>query len=187
LHFDGAPAGAAVTVDGETQTEGDVAVDPGRHVVAVVANGYRPLTQSVDVAAGARVDVSLRLVAVRLPTRLQVESDVASAQIVVDGQSIGTGSAGMEIPPGRHVVEARAAGRVTYRDEVNVPAGTTTRIRAHLAAPRSVLTNPWLWTAVGVVVVGGAVATVAGVLSSGTAEGVRPPWGVVATGLTLAP
>lgn len=61
--------------------------------------------------------------------------------------------------PGFHEVLLRKSGRLPWRETVSLGRGAN-RVEATLAAPkRSLLENPWFWTAVGVAAVAGGVAT----------------------------
>ena len=106
-------------------------------------------------------------------------------KIWVDDRAVGTGTADVQIAPGRHTVRAQAPGRRTFRDDVAVSVGSTVRVRADLGASESVIASPWLWIAVGAIVVGAAVVGTAVALSPG--EPYTPPLGTVTTAIGARP
>jgi hypothetical protein len=109
-----------------------------------------------------------------------------TAKLRVDGVPVTLGpEQTVLLTAGEHVLEAEAAGYLSERRQVIVRGGTKETVQSALAAPppepppakpvaaeppgpeteaaspkkRSVAKNPWLWTAVGVVVAGSAVGT----------------------------
>jgi hypothetical protein len=156
--------------------------------------------EGVDAERGAEVQ---RLIAELEPrvARLVIEVDIDGATIVVDGQERGTTplAGPVVVEPGSHVVEVRDGRRAGGRErrEVILAGGLTETVRVAALAPvlppptdvpvapplpptdeeASVWSSWWLWTIVGVVVVGGAVT--AGVLlwprDESYTEGTVPP------------
>jgi tetratricopeptide (TPR) repeat protein len=103
--------------------------------------------------------------------RLSVNVDPGAAAVVVDGVPVQIGSSRLLVlNVGDHVLEFRAPGRTAERREFKVKGGESDTLRvvlprlAIVPAARPPTTNrdgplyrnPWLWTAVGVVVAGAA-------------------------------
>jgi len=147
---------------------------------------YRQFLASVPSSAD-RKTVNERVVALeRLVGRVNILASVAGAQVEVDGEKVGTTPlpAALELNPGGHKLLASKEGWKTFRSQVVVAPGTEVTIDAKLDSliqlrivqvevPRKEKVVPvykrwWLWTIVGVVVVGGAVA--GGVLGSRTQD-----------------
>lgn len=99
----------------------------------------------------------------------------ADTQVVLDGARSEVKSGGqLVLTLGEHVVEFRAPGRIAQKRTLNIRGGEQETLRvalAPLASPvgrqaaserepgRPVYKNPWLWTAIGVVVAGAAAGT----------------------------
>jgi tetratricopeptide (TPR) repeat protein len=103
--------------------------------------------------------------------------DIApDTQVTVDGRPSNLSSgAELVLGVGEHVLEFRAPGRITDKRTLQIQGGEQEVLRVQLATVseaspanaknddvrpgRPVYKNPWLWTAIGVVVVGAAVGT----------------------------
>jgi hypothetical protein len=156
-----------------------------RRVAETLRGSSDELIEAVRVAA-------YRLLAPeRVRGALAVESDVAGAQVIVDGRRVGATPLarpieGLEVGP--HEVRLEAPGLAPFRAEVTVHFQKTAQLVATLAAldPRAArsaprkrgwLGSPWTWAAVGAtaivvgVVVGRALASPQGVVDcAGTPE-----------------
>jgi len=101
--------------------------------------------------------------------RLNLEVDPGAASVVLDGVPVELGATGvLVVEVGDHMLEFRAPGRLAEKRPVKVTGGEerTLRVVLHPAsshAPdreaRRWYKNPWLWSAVGVVVLGAATGT----------------------------
>jgi len=116
----------------------------------------------------------------RLVGRVTIAATVEGAAIVVDGNAVGASPLPrpLELNPGGHSIIASKEGFRSFRGNVVVAPGSEQRVDAKLESlvqvkivevPRQEKKVPvykrwWLWTVVGVVVVGGVVT--AGVLGS---------------------
>jgi hypothetical protein len=127
-------------------------------------------------------------------TRLALQLTPASASVVVDGVATRLALDGsLLLDVGDHVLEVSAPGHMSERRQIKAHGGDEARLSIGLrplAGPRDaagrerkLYRNPWLWTAVGVVVVGAATGTAVG-LSSGGARTRQEP---VYTGNAGAP
>ncbi len=119
--------------------------------------------------------------------RVELEARPAAFSLLVDGAERPLGE--LTLDPGQHQLELFAAGYEPERRTVNVAGGSTqtlTVVFMHGApsrdAPRRLVRNPWLWTALGAVVAGAAVGTYFALRDPGAKT--EAPWGGSA-GLSL--
>ncbi|WP_437492535.1 PEGA domain-containing protein [Sorangium sp. So ce1014] len=131
VDIQGAEAGAAITVDGQSRGEFPL-LEPlrlaaGSHGVRVYKEGFEPFEARVEVAGGQTARVSATLRRLRQTGTLQVaEVRGRELEVVVDGARVGkTSAAPLSLPlaPGRHVVLLRGEGRLG-----TVPANVTVRV-----------------------------------------------------------
>lgn len=129
------PPGAPIFVDGQpsgttpTVIEG---VGVGAHTVEIRAPGQQPYSQQVTVLAGQRVTVTMPTVGGSV---LRVIATAPGAVISIDGEVIGPSPAVREgLPPGEHIVEARAEGYDPARQTVTVEAGQQRVVSLELQA-----------------------------------------------------
>lgn len=108
--------------------------------------------------------------------RVHVDVRPAEASVLVDGTSAQLAPGGtLLLPVGDHHFEFSAPDRVSEKRAIKVKGGEQEQLSVRLAPvamsntadasstrhsdARALYKNPWLWTAVAVVVVGGAVGT----------------------------
>ncbi len=165
-------------VDSVLVTEhGPIEVDPGRHVIAVEADGFASESRTLDVARGAQATVVIRMVPMVVSSRVVVRAEPAGALVRIDGHDVGFGTVEEVVRPGSHALEVSAAGHSVFRRTFEALAGQTQTIRAVLSSNRSVLSSPWFW--VGVV----AVAAGAGAAAYFLLQDIEPPYrGTLGTG-----
>lgn len=146
-------------------------VDPGEHVIVVVALDHESVERRFTTEGGAVTPIALRLVPSvdERPSTLLLRSNEPDTYFVVEGHGEGAAPFRAELPPGRYDVIVRGAhGERTT--EVEVPAGR--RLAISLDPPeRSVLRRPWFWVVTGVVVAG----IVAGAVAVSRIEREAPP------------
>lgn len=166
LRIDGAPRAG-------TGASREVLLDPGHHQLEASAAGHADGAAELDLLAGTREHVVLRLEL--LAPRLEVASGTAGATLLIDGEEVGHEAVELEVAPGPHTVEIRADGFQPHVAEIQAQAGETVRVHADLArVPEAPLyESPILWTIVGVVVVGAAVGIGVGVAVASE----QPPYG----------
>jgi tetratricopeptide (TPR) repeat protein len=107
--------------------------------------------------------------------RVEVELSPSSATLAVDGKPVSyTARVPLLLGLGEHALSAEAEGYRPERKNLRVRGGEVVRVDLQLTAntlplgtheqrsdrPRRLVKSPWLWTAVGAVVVGAAVAGV---------------------------
>jgi hypothetical protein len=139
------PATAEITVDGKAAGSGgsvDSEVTAGRRRLRISAPGYVTLDTLVRVEAGSTVDlgrVSLRASAAegaappapaqQSTGRLRLRALPPTAEIFVDGQSVGVGSlVDFEVAAGPRRLRISAPGYLTLDTLIAVDAGATVRL-----------------------------------------------------------
>lgn len=166
--IDVTPRGARVVIDaGEALvTSGAAQIDPGTHTVSLSLDGYRSETRLLTASRGRSTELRVALEPSDRGPRLQIEPDVASASVLVDGVELGRGSVGAPVSAGVHTVIVRAAGYREARREVRVSSDGVTRVS--FAMQRDAGLRPWV---IGVIA---GSAAVGAVLIVGIAVSVRP-------------
>ena len=131
-----------VTIDSPTKgTPSDV--KPSSGTASVISHSRVPETKGtlsvirpsdVSVAVGAPSPVAPSQVstAVASPTgaRLYISSPNSAARVFVDDQYVGRPPVDVPVVPGRHTVVVRVAGLSDWIQQVEAPAGRTTRVTA---------------------------------------------------------
>lgn len=144
LNVRATPASANVLVDGRRVTvEGGVIVtDPGRRVIEVMLDGYRPHREERVLQPGEQATAEVRLAIIDDAGRLRIEPNVATARVTIDGQPAGTGVVERPARLGLHRVVITAEGYTTLERVVRVGGTGLVRVDAVLQRPRG---NPWPW------------------------------------------
>lgn len=151
------PATASVTFDGEPVPAAtkDTGLDLGAHKVHVEAEGFEPWDQTLDVPGRTPVTVHAKLKAVVASSQLQVVTETGAA-ITVDGGHPSNGQWDGSMSPGKHVVVVTAPGKVTYRNEVELVAGSKRSLLVPLKdVPARI--PAWVWIGGGVLIAGAVV------------------------------
>jgi len=143
LLLNAVPSSAEVLVDGQPAGAGgfvDVEVPVGRRHVQISAPGYATLDTIVTVRADATVNlgqISLAggppaeqaAPAPQAPGRLRLRTVPVTAEIFVDGQSVGVGGlVDFEVAAGPRQLRISAPGYVTLDTLITVDAGATVRL-----------------------------------------------------------
>lgn len=108
------PAGAQVEIDGRMLATWSTPfttppLRAGRHTLVVTLDGYKPITQKIEVAANHKTPVDFSLE--QLKATLAVASDPPGANIIVDGILTGQVTpAQITVDPGQHKVAVRKQG-----------------------------------------------------------------------------
>lgn len=113
------PSGASVTVDGSFHGETPVALPlrPGReHLIKVFKEGYQDLQTRRAIASGDQQELTLTL----QPAlgKINITTDIAGAELYVDGRLMGRPNQILELPARPHKIEVKKAGYQTYEAEV---------------------------------------------------------------------
>jgi hypothetical protein len=164
------PSNAMVLVDGRRPTrDGEAFVlDPGRRVIEVTLDGYRPHREERTLEAGATVSAEVTLAVIDDAGRLRIEPSVPDARVTIDGVHAGTGVVERPARLGMHRVVITAEGYLPLERMVRVGGTGLVRVDATLQRPRA---NPWPWLGP-VIGVGSAVAI--GLTTWFVAESLRP-------------
>jgi hypothetical protein len=164
------PPGATVLVDGRRPTrEGDALVlDPGRRVIEVSLDGFRPHREERTLAPGASDTAAVTLAVIDDAGRLRVEPSVPSARVTIDDVFAGTGIVERPARMGTHRVVITAEGFLPLERTVRVGGTGLVRVDATLQRPRA---NPWPWLGP---TIGVAAAVGIGLTSWAVAEALRP-------------
>lgn len=130
--------GAQIRVDGQPSgtVPGRVEVAPGRRLIEVEQDGYLTFGQWVEVAAGASATLNVRLD--ERPSdvgSILVITDVANAEVTVDGESRGQTPRLVEgLTPGEHRVVVAAPNGARVEQTVAVRADAREIVSVELAA-----------------------------------------------------
>lgn len=130
------PAGARVTVGGRYRgvTPLETELPPGTsYSISLSLAGYESATRVVDLTStrGATVRVALEA---RMGT-VQVRSDPADAELLVDGKPQGIIGAELSLPARPHRIEVRKAGFAPYVTEVTPEPGAPKLLEVKLLRP----------------------------------------------------
>jgi hypothetical protein len=144
------------------------------HLEASLSSTVRPLS------AEQRTEVESLLARARnLVATVRIKVNAEGATVMVDGLQVALGpDRTLQLDLGDHVLEVSASGHLSTRRQLRVSGGDQQEIEITLSKPapaaaapvfvaqpiptredRPVHKNPWLWTAVGVVLAGAGVAT----------------------------
>ncbi len=182
LHIDLAVPGARVLLGkrqiGVTPFEKPtIAVNAGPSTLEVVAEGYLPFTQDVDLKGDeALTEIAVTLVPKSQIGVLVVKSRVAGAHAEVDGKPIGVVPAEAPLRAGKHALVVTYEGYDPARTQVVVDAGKRKEIELDPLTRTPIYKKWWFWTAIGTVAAG-AVLTVVLVTTEGP-----PPTGTFTPG-----
>jgi PEGA domain len=126
LFVDGAPVG---TVPGRVE------VAAGHHLIEVKKPGFKDWRDSADVNEGDQRTMVVDMQAEIKKGSILVTTDVAGADVFVDGVRKDAAPALIsDLPEGPHVVEVRKDGAPPWKQSVNVVAGQQTKVNAAMAA-----------------------------------------------------
>ncbi len=165
ITFEVEPAGATVTLNGRDLGTAPIArnaeVLPGDYRVHAELANHEARDESFTVRAHEQRLVNLHLRPVDQNARLVVNVSPADANIVIDGESAGTGHAQRQVRPGTYTVTASRDG---YRDDtrtVTVAQLHTETVGITLSPrTRSIVTRPLFWGIIGGVVAAGALTAI---------------------------
>ena len=187
VHFEIAPAGAAILIDGKPMHVGapwDIELGPGVHQIEIDRAGYKGWLTSIELAAGQtqRLDVALESLgsAVAAEATLMLGSTPGGLDIVIDGAVVGktpdkpgvTGK--LPLPPGHHKLALRASGVEVWSKDIEASTSAVQELRPRVTVPSAGSADP------------AAPAPPAGDPPAAPAHG-DPPTGSAATAPQAAP
>lgn len=174
------PAGARVTVDGAAY-DAPATVAAGSHAVGVSLAGH--VAQTLEVAAGEGKPIELSVV---LTPLVPVRTAPPDAALFLDDRPIAATDGSLAIPPGPHVLIARAPGFRDRRVEIPATRGADFQLDLELEAGPEPITGrrnlPRL--AAGIAMVTAAGGTMLLIRSSETDSGVLEVGGYAAIGIS---
>ena len=152
---------AQIRIDGNDSgtTPSTVTLKAGTHQVVISKSGYDDHQESITVQAGENITINAELTQPAGPTgstsskkpappkygQLVVNSNVAGAQIKVDGGVVGTTPRTLDLPTGTHQVTVAKSGYDDYMQSITVQGGQSTTIDARLSVPSgevNIVTTP---------------------------------------------
>jgi hypothetical protein len=160
-------------------------VNAGSSVLEIVADGEFPYKKPISFKGGATTTVDVTMQAKASFGVLAVNSTPNGASISVDGKSFGPSPTEGVVAVGTHNVVAQLDGYADLQTKAVVLGGQRRDLGVTLEKKKTILSSPFFWGAVGVVVVAAAVTITAVLLtekSPGTGDGFTP--GQVAGPLT---
>lgn len=169
LVFTVTPADADVRIDGElvpnTGAVRQLRHDPGSHTVEVSAANYAPSRFTVALLPGSRTRRDVELTRSQSANGfLDLDTNVRTAAVRVDGRLLGRGPARYEVPSGRRLLLLSAPGFRDAERTVSLLPGQslrmTLRLRPENEGPAFVR-SPVFWVVAGLVVVAGAGVAIA--------------------------
>jgi formylglycine-generating enzyme required for sulfatase activity len=127
------PPGAGITLNGQYQGEAplEIAVQSGvNYRIQAFSAGYDAAVTNVRLRSGEKRDVTLSLE--RLSGTLVVKSEPASAELFVNGRSMGSANQSVQLATGRQAIEVRAPGYAGYSTTITPREGVTQELRVRL-------------------------------------------------------
>ena len=160
---------------GTTPLPGPIKTNAGRATLEVLAEGYQPFRQDIELRGGATMTIDVKLVSKDTSAVLLVQSPTVGAEVDVDGKPVGTVPAEVVLAPGSHPVVVHKGGYETATTSVVVAAGEHRTVSIPLDSTKPITQKWWFWTGIGVVVVAGAVTTYALLTERPADKGTYPP------------
>lgn len=127
------PSHATISVSGLSFNIGDnFLLLPGQHQVSAKADGYHPLSKTIEVTAASTQEAELALEP--LPGILKVNSGLEDIEVFIDGEAAGSAPGLVEdIPRGAHIVEFRKRRYFPLRLEMDIEGlGRTQSVEVEL-------------------------------------------------------
>ena len=153
LTLDSTPAGAGVTVDDTFAglTPLVLPLSPGdRHAISLSKAGYRGTSLSLTLSRGETASRSVTLAPELGEVRFAIQP--AEAEILINGQRVGTGSQSLSLPAVQQRVAVQLEGYASFETEVTPKPGLPQQISVTLlteAAARKAAMTPTITTPLG--------------------------------------
>lgn len=144
----------------------EVLMDPRSHTLEVRREGCAAHQQTVAPGPGERIELRVAL-RCELAASLRITALPGTATLSIDGASAALDTA-LQLPPGRHGLTLQSPGYLQHDQWITLRSGEQATLHFSLTArpvvQRSMVSNPWLWTGVGLGVAAVATAIVLGVV-----------------------
>ena len=153
LTLESSPPGAGVTVDGTFAglTPVVLPLSPGdSHAISLSKAGYRGTSLSLTLSRGETASRSVTLAPELGEVRFAIEP--AEAEILINGQRVGTGSQSLSLPAVQQRIAVQLEGYATFETEVLPKPGLPQQISVTLlteAAARKAAMTPTITTPLG--------------------------------------
>ena len=141
------PSNAKIIVDGKEigNTPSSLSdLEPGMHQVEVKIEGYESWSQEIKVEPGKKINLTASLIT--KAGSVCIKSNPSNAIVLVEGKKAGlTPLTITDQEPGKHVVELRMDGYITWKDSIDFESGkdiTITRDLQMKAGAISINSNP---------------------------------------------
>jgi hypothetical protein len=122
---------------GKTPFTGPVRIDVGKRTVKLTKEGFLDTSQTVDVATGQRMPVTLKLEPVTKTALVAITvGGATSATVYIDGKDVGPAPFKGELSAERHTIEARSPGYIAVGQTVDVQYKTPVSLVLTLSAER---------------------------------------------------
>ncbi|MCX5747279.1 MAG: PEGA domain-containing protein [Proteobacteria bacterium] len=164
--------GITATLDGKPlEPFALVDVEPGDHVVKVVAEGFETVETHRRAVLGASDLIDVKLVA--RPARVTLVTEAAT-RVMVDGRPYGVMPMGaLELVAGKHVITLLRSGREPVARELSVSRGQTIKLEAPLQRTTQRKAVPWVLTSAGALGLGALIAGGVALAADGHASDLR--------------
>ncbi len=156
VNVEGARVLVREVVAGMSPLDKPLALKAGPAEVIVEAEGFFPYRARVDLPGGGAYVIDAQLQSKAKVGKLLIQAPKTGVTVFVDGTSAGQAPLETLVPPGTHKILARHPGSMDYETSVIVNAGEQRTVALVLEKSPPIYAKWWFWTAIGVVVVGGA-------------------------------
>lgn len=173
LHLRASVAGARVVVKeaGEGKTPWTTSVTASREAslrtiagavtLLATVEGYEPVRRDLTMPSGGVLELDIVFTRNATTETLVVRATPAEALVQIDGRALGRQPIDVRVGGGTHKVRVTQSGYEPAETVADVKLGEPKLVSLTLSKEAPVTARWWFWTSVGVVVVGGAVLTVA--------------------------
>jgi hypothetical protein len=134
----------------------DLHVNAGQQRVEVLADGYYPFHQTINLPGGQSTPIDVNLASRDRHGLLVVKSGLIGTAVSVDGHAIGIAPTESALDSGAHGVNVSHEGYADANTRIFLRAGERKELELSPLTKPSVFTRWWFWTITGVVVASGA-------------------------------
>ena len=173
-------------VVGKAPLDKPLALKAGKASVLIEADGYFPYQTSVDLPGGGGYIVDAQLSSKEKVGRIVVQAPKTNVSVALDGRPMGQAPLETLALPGTHKILAKHPDHADYATTVIVKAGEERTVKVTLG-DKPIYTRWWFWTAIGVAVTGGTVATIAALTEQSPGRGDIPPYQITPSFYMVSP